>query len=86
MSKDQATGLIIFLACVAIAIAYCIGLFWPAFEAVCLWIVAIPVFMGFIVILAIGVWIGWTMTTTPPPKPIEEIELEEQKIKEGTTK
>jgi len=42
--------------------------------------------MGFIVILAIGVWIGWTMTTTPPPKPIEEIELEEQKIKEGTTK
>ena len=86
MSKDQATGLIIFLACVAIAIAYCIGLFWPAFEAVRLWIVAIPVFMGFIVILAIGVWIGWTMTTTPPPKPIEEIELEEQKIKEGTTK
>lgn len=83
MSKDQATGLIIFLACVAIAIAYCIGLFWPAFEAVRLWIVAIPVFMGFIVILGIGAWIRWTMATTLPPKPIEEItNKEEEKTKE----
>ena len=23
-----------------------------------------------------GAWIGWTMATTPPPKPIEEIEAE----------
>ncbi|HII85418.1 TPA: hypothetical protein HA273_02335 [Candidatus Bathyarchaeota archaeon] len=30
---------------------------------------------------AIGAWIGWTMATTPPPKPIEEIttEMEEKK-------
>jgi len=27
-------------------------------------------------ILAIGAWIGWTMATTPPPKPIEELEEE----------
>ena len=29
----------------------------------------------------IGAWIGWTMATTPPPKPIEEIttEMEEKK-------
>ena len=34
-----------------------------------------------IAILAIGAWIGWTMATTPPPKPIEEIttEIEEKK-------
>ncbi|PIU58843.1 transcriptional regulator, partial [Candidatus Bathyarchaeota archaeon CG07_land_8_20_14_0_80_47_9] len=27
-------------------------------------------------ILLIGAWIGWTMATTPPPKPIEEITAE----------
>jgi len=32
------------------------------------------VFIGFIAILAIGAWIGWTMASTPPPKPAEEIE------------
>jgi len=29
-----------------------------------------------ILIFAIGAWMGWTMATTPPPKPIEEIETE----------
>jgi predicted DNA-binding transcriptional regulator len=40
------------------------------------WTVAIPVFIAFIAVIAIGAWIGWTMATTPPPKPIEEIEAE----------
>ncbi len=45
------------------------------------WLIAIPVLVGFVAILAIGAWIGWTMATTPPPKPIEEItsEMEEKK-------
>jgi 1,4-dihydroxy-2-naphthoate octaprenyltransferase len=45
------------------------------------WLIAIPVLIGFVAILAIGAWIGWTMATTPPPKPIEEIttEMEEKK-------
>jgi len=85
MSKDQALGLLIFLTCTAIAIAYAIGLFLPAFEAIRIWIVAVPVFIGFIVILGIGAWIGWTMATTPQPKPIEEItsETEEKKQEES---
>jgi len=78
MSKDQAIGFLIFLACIAIAIAYTAGLFLPPFEAFRIWIIAIPVFIGFIAILAIGAWIGWTMATTPPPKPIEETEQQEQ--------
>jgi len=40
------------------------------------WSVAIPVFIAFIAMMAIGAWIGWTMATTPPPKPIKEIETE----------
>jgi hypothetical protein len=43
------------------------------------WLVAVPVFIAFIAVLGIGAWIGWTMATTPPPKPIEEIEAEEKK-------
>jgi H+/Cl- antiporter ClcA len=45
------------------------------------WLIAIPVFVAFVAILLIGAWIGWTMATTPPPKPIEEIttEMEEKK-------
>jgi len=43
--------------------------------------VLILVSIAFIAILAIGAWIGWTMATTPPPKPIEEItsEIEDKK-------
>jgi hypothetical protein len=32
--------------------------------------------VAFIAILGIGTWIGYTMATTPPPKPIEEITSE----------
>ena len=43
--------------------------------------IAVPVFVAFVAIMFIGAWIGWTMATTPPPKPIEEIttEIEEKK-------
>ena len=40
------------------------------------WLIATPVTIAFIAIMAIGAWIGYTMATTPPPKPIEEITSE----------
>ena len=96
VSKDQAIGGVICLVCVVVAILYIIGLFFynaiitsvPALAifgndpgVVQFWLVAIPVLVGLVAILAIGAWIGWTMATTPPPKPIEEIttEMEEKK-------
>ena len=83
VNKDQGIGWLICIVCVAIAITYTVALFWPALEAIRLWLVAIPVFIAFIAILAIGAWIGWTMATTPPPKPIEEIQPEiTEKIKQ----
>jgi predicted DNA-binding transcriptional regulator len=30
-------------------------------------------------VLVIGMWIGWTMFTTPPPVPFEELEKEEER-------
>jgi len=38
--------------------------------------------------MAIGAWIGWTMATTPPPKPIEEItsEIDEKTEEDAESK
>jgi predicted DNA-binding transcriptional regulator len=82
VSKDQAIGGVICAVCVIIGILYTIGLFFfgnpfgtPHWE-IQFWLIALPVFIAFVAIMAIGAWIGWTMATTPPPKPIEEITSE----------
>jgi len=77
MSKDQAIGWLICVVCVAVAVAYPVALFLPTFETIRLWLVAAPVLAALIAVMAIGAWIGWTVATTPPPKPLEEIEQEE---------
>jgi len=95
MSKDQAIGGAIFIVCLLVAVFYVVTLFLPELfidvignvgltttvADVKFWIIAVPVFVAFVAILFIGAWIGWTMATTPPPKPIEEIttEIEERK-------
>jgi len=97
VSKDQAIGGVIFIVCLLVAIFYVVTLFYPtwlnsipgvsvAAGDVQFWIIAVPVFIAFVAIMGIGAWIGWTMATTPPPKPIEEItseiETEEKKVSE----
>jgi len=77
VSKDKSLGALICGVCVVMAIAYTVALLWPALEAVRLWLVAIPVLVAFVAMLGIGAWIGWTMATTPSPKPIEETRLEQ---------
>ncbi len=89
VSKDQAIGWVIFLVCAVVVIGYVATLFgyeqiikpWLDLGEVGdvrFWLIAVPVLIGFVAILAIGAWIGWTMATTPPPKPIEEIEMESE--------
>jgi len=90
VSKDQAIGWLIFLVCAVVIVGYIVALFgyswlqdvlgtsllpWTE-SSVQFWLVAIPVLVAFVAVLAIGAWIGWTMGTTPPPRPIEEIESE----------
>jgi hypothetical protein len=95
VSKDQAIGWVIFLVCVVVIIGYVVTLFgyeqiiqplidFGETSSVQFWLVAIPVLIAFIAVLAIGAWIGWTMATTPPPKPIEEFEVEEKPEEEKT--
>jgi hypothetical protein len=92
MSKDQALGGLIVAVCVILALAF-IGLLFlydpyianiiniGAAADVKFWLIATPVAIAFVAILAIGAWIGWTMATTPPPKPIEEIITETENEK-----
>ena len=92
VSKDQTIGGVIFIVCVAVALLYVVTLFYPSWFSIVgynpveadvrFWIIAVPVFIAFVAIMGIGAWIGWTMATTPPPKPIEEIttEIEEEKV------
>jgi len=86
LSKDQAIGAFICIVCVALAITYAIALFWPTLEAIRLWLVAVPVFVAFVAILGIGAWIGWTMATTPPPKPMEDLQPEQKEETRSTNK
>jgi len=86
VSKDQSIGWLIFIVCIIVMIGYLVGLLWIGgpFAASEAWtlaftLVAVPVLIAFVLILGIGAWIGWTMATTPPPKPIEEFETEEKK-------
>jgi formate hydrogenlyase subunit 3/multisubunit Na+/H+ antiporter MnhD subunit len=95
VSKDQGIGGAILVVCVVVAVGYLVTLFYPTWLSTIgliantadakqnaqFWTIAIPVFIAFVAILFIGAWIGWTMATTPPPKPIEEIttEIEEKK-------
>ena len=95
MTKDQVIGGVIFLVCIVLAVFYVATLFFPEWLEllglklseidVQFWLIAVPVFIAFIAVMGIGAWIGWTMATTPPPKPIEEItsEIEEKTEEEN---
>jgi len=96
VSKDQGIGGAILVVCVVVALLYVVTLFYPSWlsliglnfsaSTVQFWVIAVPVLVAFVAILFIGAWIGWTMATTPPPKPIEEITTEiEDKKEESVT-
>ncbi len=95
VSKDQIVGALIFALCLLVAVGYIAVLAFPEILAgplnlskgdVRFWAVAIIVLIAFLAIMFIGAWIGWTIATTPPPKPIEEIEkeIEEERKPEKT--
>ena len=89
MGKDQMLGAGILVICVLLALVFVGLLFFydpyivsflniGAAADVHFWLIATPVAVTLLAIMAIGAWIGLTMATTPPPKPIEEIATEEE--------
>ncbi|MEM2240319.1 MAG: transcriptional regulator [Candidatus Bathyarchaeia archaeon] len=76
MSRDQAIGALLCVGSVLGILAY--G--WLLFASE--WAMLMLQLTGFIAVAAVlGIlsWIGYTLATTPPPKPIEEIEKEIEK-------
>ena len=85
MSRDQVVGVLILVGSVGGILLYFYLVFLSA------WILLVMQLTAFIAVagvLGIMAWIGYTLATTPPPKPIEEIEkeLEEElkKVEEET--
>ena len=91
-SKDQAMGAGILAVAVVLIIVYLYWLFGPYTEwpllgfSIRIWALIIPVLILVLAVLGIAAWIGYTMATTPPPKPLEEIpELSESADKKEET-
>ena len=88
MSKDQTIGAVIVAVCFIVAIVFTLFLFFydpyisslinlGSAENLRFWLIASPVAIVFVAIMAIGAWIGYTMASTPAPRPIEEITPED---------
>ena len=79
MNRDQIIGTLIFAVSVIGIIIYGWILFFTEWTILLLQITG---FVAVAAILGILAWIGYTLATTPPPKPIEEIEKElEEELK-----
>jgi len=80
LSRDQVIGALILVASVIGIIVYGWILFFTEWTILLLQITG---FVAVAAVLGILAWIGYTLATTPPPKPIEEVEKElEGELKE----
>ncbi|MCC6058123.1 MAG: transcriptional regulator [Desulfurococcaceae archaeon] len=82
MTRDQVVGLALIVLSVVVAIAITYLLFFPPIEGVDILTLKVIVEIAVVALAGIVGWIGYTLATTPPPKPIEEIEKEiEEELK-----
>jgi len=70
MQKSRIVGGLICLATVLVGALFIWGIALQNY-----WAIAVPVIIGFLAVLALAFWIGWTMAVTeiePPPQVTEE--------------
>lgn len=79
MSKDQALGFGMMIISIVVILIYGWLVFLSEYSLLILKLTGFIAVAGVFGILA---WIGYTLASTPPPKPIEEIEKEiEEELK-----
>jgi len=85
MNKDNVIGAAILVASVVVIAVYIWLTFFPPLTGLDLFILKLTGSVAVAAVFGILAWIGYTLATTPPPKPIEEIEkeIEEEKPTEG---
>ncbi len=81
MPRDQQLGVVLLVGCIAGIIIYGWLVFFSQWAILVLQLTA---FAGVAAILGVLAWIGYTLATTPPPKPLEEIEKELSQEAGGT--
>jgi predicted DNA-binding transcriptional regulator len=86
LPSDKAIGIALLVIGVLVILFYAFALFAPSViglnEEFSMLLVKITVFVAVAAVMGILAWIGYTLATTPPPKPIEEIEKEiEEELK-----
>jgi len=79
VASDKVIGGLLFIVSLVIIIVYGWLVFFTGYALLLLKITGFVAVAGVFGVLA---WIGYTLATTPPPKPIEEIEKElEEELK-----
>jgi predicted DNA-binding transcriptional regulator len=79
MNKDNVIGVAILVASIAVIAVYLWLIFLPPLAGVDLFILKLTGSVAVAAVFGVLAWIGYTLATTPPPKPIEEIEKEIEK-------
>jgi predicted DNA-binding transcriptional regulator len=79
LSRDQLIGVLLVTASIIVVIVYGYLILSPRYWEI---VVKATLILAVVVVCGIIGWIGYTLATTPPPKPIEEIEKEiEEELK-----
>jgi predicted DNA-binding transcriptional regulator len=76
MNRDKVIGGGLLALSIVVIAVYLWLLFFPPLEYVDIFILKLTGAIAVVAVFAIVGWIGYTLATTPPPKPIEEIEKE----------
>jgi len=81
MNRDKAVGIALLAISIAIIIAYTYIMF-AAPDTIAILLLKLTDVIAVAVVFGILAWVGYALATTPPPKPIEEIEKEiEEELK-----
>ena len=79
MNRDRVVGIALLVISIAIIIAYAYIMFATPYAMFLLELTGV---VAVAVVFGILAWVGYALATTPPPKPIEEIEKEiEEELK-----
>ncbi len=80
MEKDKVIGALLVLVCLVVAAFYTWGIFLAP-EIIQVWLTRVTVYIAVLILMVLGIWIGYTLATTPSA---EEIEKELGEIEEKT--
>ncbi len=79
VAKDQLIGWLLLAVSIIVIIVYGYLVFFTEYS---LLLLKLTGFIAVLVVFALIGWIGYTLATTPPPKPLEELEKElEEELK-----